>query len=40
MISNNTQVLRLENGSRHFAVFEPSDKPQGELDFFEKFVTY
>jgi len=40
IVSNNPQVLRLEEGSRRFAVFEPSDKLQGEVYFFEKFATY
>jgi hypothetical protein len=34
-VSNNPQVLRLEQGSRCFAVFETSDKLQGEVDFRE-----
>ncbi len=34
-VSNNPQVLRLEKGSRCFAVFETSDKLQGEVDFRE-----
>jgi len=33
IVSNNPQVLRLEQGSRRFAVFETSDKLQGKVDF-------
>jgi hypothetical protein len=35
VVSNNPQVLRLEQGSRCFALFETSDKLQGKVDFRE-----
>ncbi len=33
IVSNNLQVLRLEEGLRCFAVFKPFDKLQVEVDF-------